>query len=285
MPTRSVPSILHISDVHFGPAHQSDRCAAVLALIGAREPDAVVLSGDLTQRAKPAQFRQARAFVDRIGPPVLVVPGNHDVPLFRFWERLLAPLGAYKKHFSTDLEPRLELPGLVAAGLNTAFNWTFTGGRVLRRKLRAAVDLFHRQPATVFRLAVMHHHLVPPPTLAAPRVAWGAARALHDLAEGGVDLVLAGHLHRSFVAQVASPSAPEDPPMVIVHTGTTTSSRGRAEERGRNSCNWIAVGNDATKVTRLEWRDSDGGFADTGSHSFPRRRAAPSTGMEPHGHA
>ena len=131
-------SILHISDIHFGPAHLPDRAAGVLDLVAARRPDLVILSGDLTQRAKPTQFRAARRFVDEIGVQVLAVPGNHDVPLYRFWERCLVPLRAYRRHFDSELEPRLADDELLVVGFNTAFNLTLTGGRILRRQLTAA---------------------------------------------------------------------------------------------------------------------------------------------------
>jgi 3',5'-cyclic AMP phosphodiesterase CpdA len=267
-----VASILHISDVHFGPDHQPDRATGLLQMVEERRPDAVILSGDLTQRAKPQQFRQARAFVDRISAPLLAVPGNHDVPFYRFWERLASPLGAYKKHFSPELEPQLRLPGLIAVGINTAFSWTLTRGRVARRRLPQTVSRFADLPPSIFRLAVVHHHLVPPPTHDAPPVAWGAARALHDLSEAGVDLVLAGHLHRSFVAQAVRPSSPRGAPMIVLHAGTATCSRGRAEELGRNTCNWLEIGGMELGITRFEWQAQEGRFVPTSRHSFPRRR-------------
>ena len=85
--------ILHISDVHFGPPHLPDVAAGVLRLVESRQPDLVALSGDLTQRAKPHQFREACSWVDRIGVPTVTVPGNHDVPLYRVWERFLQSMG------------------------------------------------------------------------------------------------------------------------------------------------------------------------------------------------
>src|ERR1700728_3239791 len=102
-------TLLHCSDVHFGPKHLPAVTAGLLALIEARRPDLVVVSGDLTQRAKPAQFRAAREFVDRIPVLTLVVPGNHDVPMYRglFLERIFAPFQAYRRCFSADLEPIL----------------------------------------------------------------------------------------------------------------------------------------------------------------------------------
>ncbi len=266
-------SILHISDVHFGPAHLRDRADGVLALIAQREPDYVVLSGDLTQRAKRGQFRQARRFVDQIEPPTLVVPGNHDVPLYRFWERLLAPLGTYRKHFSPELEPWFEDEQVALLGINTAFNFTLTGGRILRSQLQRAVDCFVHANASLFKIAVLHHHLVPPPNSRAPRVLLGASRALHELSEAGVDLVLAGHLHRSFLA-LAESQSDGGRSMTILHAGTTTSSRGRDEERGENTCNWIEVGRTETVITSLRWDRGSvggGGFVETRHHRSLRR--------------
>ena len=126
--------ILHISDVHFGPYHQPEVAAGVLDLIERRRPDLVAVSGDLTQRAKPYQFVEAREFVDRIPVPTIAVPGNHDVPMYRFWERLLAPYGAYRKHFAQELEPVVRDDEMLVVGVNTAHNWTIKDGRITRSR-------------------------------------------------------------------------------------------------------------------------------------------------------
>src|SRR4030095_10141040 len=92
--TTTVRHLLHISDVHFGPPHRPELAEKGLAFVEEHRPAAVVLSGDLTQRAKPKQFQEARRFVDRLPAPTLVVPGNHDVPLYRLWERSVWALRA-----------------------------------------------------------------------------------------------------------------------------------------------------------------------------------------------
>ena len=97
-------TLVHLSDLHFGRTDPA-LIEPLLASIAAIAPDLVVVSGDLTQRARAAQFAEARAFLDRIAQPRIVVPGNHDVPLYRVWERFLSPLGKYKKHIGSDLEP------------------------------------------------------------------------------------------------------------------------------------------------------------------------------------
>ena len=133
--------ILHISDVHFGPPHLPEVAAGVLRLVASRQPDFVALSGDLTQRAKPHQFRDARSWVDRIEAPTVTVPGNHDVPMYRFWERFLRPYGAYRRNFAADLEPVYRDDELLAVGINTAYGWTFTGGRIRLSRLLEVCEL------------------------------------------------------------------------------------------------------------------------------------------------
>ena len=270
-------SILHISDVHFGPAHQPDRAAAVVALAKERRPDFVVVSGDLTLRAKPHQFRAARRWVDQIPSLVLAVPGNHDVPLYRVWERLGAPYGAYRRYFDPNLEPTIGDDEVALAGLNTAHGLTFTGGRLGASQLRAAAAVFARAAPGALRIAVLHHHLVMPPTGKAGGVLRGAARALYELSVAGVDLVLAGHVHRSFLAQAAT--APDrQAPMLILHCGTTTSSRGRVEESGRNTLNWIEVTPEELIVVSMGWMDQSAGFEELRRSSFPRPPSAAQSG-------
>src|SRR5438309_7042065 len=97
-------TIAHLSDLHFGRTDPA-LIEPLLASLDAIRPDVVVVSGDLTQRARAAEFEQARAFLERVRFPRIVVPGNHDVPLYRVWERFLSPLGRYQRIIQSDLEP------------------------------------------------------------------------------------------------------------------------------------------------------------------------------------
>ena len=191
--------ILHISDVHFGPPHLSELSAGVLAFIEDLEPDLVVISGDLTQRAKPRQFQEARQFVDQIPVRSLVVPGNHDVPLYRVWERFLNPYGAYRRHFSEELEPVYRDDELLVVGINTAHGWTFKDGRIRLRRLLEVAQVLEEAPPGVLKVVVAHHHLIPPPWFGTQRVLTNAYEAMELFTSVGVDLVLSGHLHQSFI--------------------------------------------------------------------------------------
>jgi len=126
--------LAHLSDLHFGRSE----AAVVSSLVSALEkvrPDLIVISGDLTQRARPAQFREARAFLDALGAPTLVVPGNHDVPLYNVLQRFFTPLGRYRRYIGRDTEPVYHDEEIAVVGVNTARAATFKGGRVAAGQL------------------------------------------------------------------------------------------------------------------------------------------------------
>jgi 3',5'-cyclic AMP phosphodiesterase CpdA len=270
-----VRTILHISDVHFGPPHLPRVAEGVLEHIARERPDVVVLSGDLTQRAKPEQFRQAREFVDRIPVPTLVVPGNHDVPLYRVWERAFDPYGAYRRHFSPEMEPVYRDDELLIVGINTAYNWTIKEGRIKLSRLLEVSRLMEQVPESVFKVVVAHHHLIPPPNFGTQRVLANAYEAIDLFSSAGVDLILSGHLHQAYIGNSEEFYPKGRPPVVILHSGTTTSNRGRAGERERNTCNLIRLGDRAMVVSHHRWHAELGRFAEHSRHLYPRQEVAP----------
>ncbi|MCB1057201.1 MAG: metallophosphoesterase [Acidobacteria bacterium] len=268
-------NLFHISDVHFGPPHLPEVAEGVLRFIDERRPDVVVLSGDLTQRAKPEQFREARRFVDRIPVPTLVVPGNHDVPLYRVWERVFAPFGAYREHFAAELEPVFRDDDLVIVGINTAHGWTLKDGRITLGRLEEVAELLEGLPESVFRVVVAHHHLIPPPTFGTQRVSRNAYEAIDVFSRVGVDLILSGHQHLTYIGNSEEFYPKGRPPVVILHSGTTTSNRGRGVEREKNTCNWISIGDEAMQVSHYLWHGDLGRFAEHSRHFYPRQRRTP----------
>ncbi len=275
-----VRQILHLSDVHFGPPHRGEVSDGVVELARRRSPDLVVISGDLTQRAKPGQFRQARAFVDRFEMPTLAVPGNHDVPMYRFWERLLEPFGAYREHFATELEPTFEDEEMLVVGVNTAFNWTVKEGRVTRAGLSRLRRLLNeaspggasggRATAGRARIVVAHHPMVPAPRFDTQRVVGNAHAAVELLASSGVEMVLSGHLHQAWIGTTEAYYPSGGRPALLVHSGTSTSSRGRHSERRRNTCNWIRLEGGAIEISHLRWSPDAGRFREQSRHRYPR---------------
>jgi 3',5'-cyclic AMP phosphodiesterase CpdA len=279
-------SLLHCSDVHFGPKHHRPRVTAgLLELIDVRRPDLVVVSGDLTERAKPAQFRAARAFIDGIKAPVLAVPGNHDVPMYRllFMERVFAPFHAYRKHFSADLEPVYRDEEMLVIGVNSAFNWTLKGGRITLRRQRELGQLLAGAPAHLVKIVVVHHPLIPPPGAGAQEVLRHARRAMDLFSTAGVDLVLSGHMHQAYTGILEGRGPAGRPAVLVVHSGTTTTSRGRGAERQRNTCNWIRLDGGTIDVLPHVWDPELGRFIeqrrqpDPGANALPARLDSPAT--------
>ncbi len=271
-----VRQILHISDVHFGRPHRAKVADGVHELARRQQPDLVVISGDLTQRAKPEEFLEARAFIDRFTAPTLAVPGNHDVPMYRFWERIFTPFGAYRKHFAPELEPVFEDDELLVVGVNTAFNWTQKDGRATRagrRRLQAVLaDAAPGQSKLDrIKIVVAHHPVVPAPRFDTQRVLAGAHAVVDLLADSDVELVLSGHLHQAWIGSTENYYPSGRRPVLLAHSGTSTSNRGRGCERRRNTCNWIRLAKDEIEISHLAWDPDTSHFHAFSRHHYPRR--------------
>jgi 3',5'-cyclic AMP phosphodiesterase CpdA len=252
----------------------------VLAFVELNRPDLVVVSGDLTQRAKPEQFQQARAFVDgieKLGVKTITVPGNHDVPLYRVWERIFSPFGCYRANFSTELEPTYRDDELLVVGINTAFGWTIKDGRITLRRLLEVEKILLATPDEVLKVVVAHHHLIPPPNFGTQRVLANAYEAIDLFSSAGVDLILSGHLHQAYIGNSEEFYPKGRPPVVILHSGTTTSNRGRGGEREANTCNWIEADGKSMVVSHYRWHHKLGRFAEHSRHWYPRQELVPYT--------
>lgn len=265
--------ILHISDIHFGPHFRPETADAIRDLVARRQPDLVAISGDLTQRAKIGQMRDARQWVDSLETPSLAVPGNHDVPMYRVWERLLAPYGIYQQYFDQDMEPIWEDDELFVVGVNTAFNWTVKDGRVTPASLRRLAQVLEAVPRTKAKIVVAHHHLIPPPRFDTQRVTRHAREAVELFSRLGVEMVLSGHLHQTYIATSEEYYPRGERPVLLVHAGTTTSGRGRGWETKRNSCNWIRIDEGSVTIHHLLWQPEHGAFREWSRHSFPRQNS------------
>lgn len=266
-------TLLHVSDIHFGPPHRPAISEALRALVAEREPDLVVVAGDLTQRAKPEQFRQARRWVDSLASPVIAVPGNHDVPMYRaaFLERLFAPFAAYRQHFDDDLEPVFEDDELFVVGINSAWNWTLKEGYVSSRQIARAVERFAGAGENRCKVAVVHHEMAPAPRFGSQKVLANAEPLVRALAAVGVELVLSGHLHQAYALRAESYYPGVGRAMILAHSGTTTSDRGRGSERDRNTGFWIAIDDGSIAIDTLLWHAGESRFDISSSHRFRRR--------------
>lgn len=274
MPTR----ILHISDLHFGPPFVPAVAEVLLKSIPSLNVDAIVVSGDLTQRAKRYQFEEARQFFDRLPKiPMLVIPGNHDVALWRIFERLFKPHALYCKIITPDLNPVLRVGNVALVGLDsTAPRRSISNGRLTPRQLQHCEEIFATVPDDMVRVVVAHHQFAPghDPVfdIAMPK----ARRAIDCFVEQGVEMILGGHLHRSYIGSSLDffPGHHRDRGVIIVQCGTTTSSRGMGREREENTFNIIEVGEQTLTIMHYLYYEETGAFAPLSQHIFPRRGRA-----------
>ena len=231
--------LLQISDPHFG-TERPTVVDALIALARQQRPDLVVLAGDVTQRARPAQFRAARAFTDRLGAPVLAVPGNHDIPLFDLWTRLRRPYAHYMAAFGTDLEPVHHSLGLLVVGVNTTRARRHKDGEISSPQIERVAALLEGARAGQLRVVVVHQPIAVTRDDDLPNRLHGHGPALQRCAAAVADLVMGGHIHLPFVMAMEERGRP----MWAVQAGTAVSTRIRPGVP--NSVNLLRWGQDST---------------------------------------
>jgi 3',5'-cyclic AMP phosphodiesterase CpdA len=251
--------LIQISDTHFG-TEQPAVLAALYRLTQRLQPQVAVLSGDITQRARSSQFAAARQFVDGLGVPhVLVIPGNHDIPLLDVVARLLFPYRNYTRAFGTDLEPQLDSDAFLVLALNTTRARRHKDGEVSSRQIeRVATQLRHARPGQL-RIVVTHQpvHVIRQVDL--KNLLHGHEAAVRAWAAAGADLVMGGHIHLPYLQSIkqALPDLPRN--VWAVQAGTAVSSRTR--DGIPNSINVVRHVSGAGKCAIERWDFAGGEFA------------------------
>ena len=259
-------TLAHLSDLHFGRVDAAllDPLRHALEAIS---PDLVVVSGDLTQRARASQFEAARAWLATLPRPQLVVPGNHDVPLYNVLKRFAAPLASYRRAMGDDVEPVYIDGEIAVVGVDTTRSNVFKGGRINTAQVDRIREALCNLPREVVRIVVTHHPFDAPGEAAQrPGHVVGRARmALEGLVECGADLLLSGHLHEAAVLHTAERYAIAGMSALVVQAGTATSVRTRETP---NTFNVLRVSPHHVQVERHAWNGST--FAADASQAFDR---------------
>jgi 3',5'-cyclic AMP phosphodiesterase CpdA len=193
-------TILHVSDLHFGARNGLDDPAlerGIGELVERVAPDLVAASGDLTHRGRPDEHDAAARYLQALGRPLLVVPGNHDIPMLPPG-RMLHTFRAFERHWSID--PVHSAPGLEVVGLSSVTPWGYQRGRVRRSDLDRAIARLGAAETGAFRVVVLHHQLAGAPWRTRKRPLSGRSKVLRRLAGAGAELILGGHVHQTTIA-------------------------------------------------------------------------------------
>ena len=277
--------LLQVSDPHFG-TERPEVAEGLLRLAHALVPDVVMLSGDITQRARHAQFASARAFFDKLlqrpasePPAVLVaIPGNHDIPLFNLAARAFWPYAGFRAHFGRDLEAQWQSPALQLTTVNTTRRWRHKDGQISSAQIERVAQRLRQATPEQLRVVVAHHPMAVPRDSERKNLLHGSQVALQRWAQAGADLVLGGHIHLPGVLPLHDMLPGLTRRMWVVQAGTAVSRRVRQE--ADNSVNVLRLsdadaadntavpGQRRCRVERWDWRPAAQAFEPADVHEL-----------------
>jgi len=255
-------TLVHLSDVHFGHVDHAT-IDPLIETVRQIKPDMVVVSGDLTQRARSEQFREARAFLNALPTPQIIVPGNHDVPLYNIFARFFSPLHKYRRYITDDLQPFYMDDEIAVLGLNTARSLTIKDGRVNQEQMELIRQRLCPLGDSVVSILVTHHPFDVPEGSSGDTVG-RAKQAMQMLAECGADVLLSGHLH---LTSTLTRYVGTEHSTILVQAGTATSTRHRGES---NSFNVLRVERSDILIERWSWEPQQRAFGVVSKERFRR---------------
>ena len=259
-------TLVHLSDLHFGRVDDA-LLQPLTDLILQLAPDLLVVSGDLTQRARSREFIAARAFLESLPFPRIVVPGNHDISLHNLFDRFLRPLAKYRRHITNDLQPFFFDNEIAVVGVNTARSLTIKDGRINHEQMAQVSARFAGVAKSLVKIIVTHHPFDLPDQYRSTELVGQADSALQSFASIGADLLLAGHLHASHAGTTDARYPIDGYAALVVQAGTATSTRGRGEA---NSFNVLRIDFAEIVSERYAWQASSNQFKLFSSKKFVR---------------
>jgi 3',5'-cyclic AMP phosphodiesterase CpdA len=216
------------------------------------------------------EFKDAARFLAELPQPRLLVPGNHDVPLYDLMRRWLAPLRRYRRYITADLAPFYADEEIAVVGVNTARALTLKNGRINRAQLAAISDRLATYGASVTRIIVTHHPFdAPDPVGPAAKPVHGvvgrAEMAIAGFAQSRVDMILSGHLHLSHIGRTAQRYNVPGRSALLIQAGTATSTRKRGEV---NAFNVLRIARPEADVACMVWDKDQGAFRQVSVERF-----------------
>lgn len=259
-------TIVHLSDLHFGRVDPATT-QPLIRQIKALQPHLVVVSGDLTQRARKVQFQEAGRFLEFLPHPQIVIPGNHDVPAYNLFKRFLMPLKRYRRYVTDDLLPNYIDDEMAVFGLNSTRSFTTQYGRLREKDIARACEKLGQLPERVTKIVVCHHPFDLPLEHTQRDLIRSAESAMRAFADCRVDITLSGHLHLSHTGHTAQRYRIQGHKALIVQAGTAISNRRRGET---NSFNVLRIRESHLIIERLAWNVKTSSYTLSKAEEFTR---------------
>ena len=220
--------LLQISDPHFG-TEQLPVVTALLEFVKAQAPDLVLLSGDITQRARRNQFAAAGRFVKQLSCPVLAVPGNHDIPLYNLAARFINPYGNFQRVFGSNLEPEFETDEVLVIGINSTRASRHKNGEVSPEQVARVIQRLRQAKPEQLRVIMQHHPVKAVAESDTANLLIGREHAVPAWVDAGLDLLVGGHIHLPYVWPIYGQAGETGRKGWTAQAGTALSSRVRGD--------------------------------------------------------
>lgn len=264
-----ITRILHVSDLHFGARDDPVLERALGGLIERAEPELVIASGDLTHRGRRDQHDRAAAFLRRLGPPVVAIPGNHDIP-YAFPARFTQPWQEFERLWETT-EPLLATDALHVVGINSVRPWRHQSGGVSDAQLDRVTERLRAAAPAALRVAVLHHQLIGAPWRTRKRPVANRNHVLARLVDSGAELILGGHIHQATVSERHEFEVITGDRRGVVVSIAPGLGQPRPQRRGEaRGCHVYRIDDVSLTVETSIWRNDDWGL--TAVRRFARGR-------------
>jgi 3',5'-cyclic AMP phosphodiesterase CpdA len=261
--------LLHISDLHAGSVEEADVERSLEPLIERVGPELIAVTGDLTHRGRRAEHERAAAFLRGLGRPLLVIPGNHDIP-YTFPARFTRSFREFERQWETA-EPVYRSEQLFVVGLNSVRPWRHQSGGVRQSQLRRAAELLAGAPEGVLRVVALHHHLIGAPWRSRKKPVSRRSHVLAGLVDAGAELILAGHIHQAAVSERHEFEVERNGLRGATVSVAPGLGQPRPDRRGEaRGLHVYEASPESLLVQTYVWREGDWGL--TGLRRFPRGR-------------
>ncbi len=262
--------LLHISDLHAGSVEETAIEGSLEPLVERAQPELIVVTGDLTHRGRRREHERAAAFLRGLGRPLLVIPGNHDIP-YTFPTRFTRPWAEFERQWGT-VEPVFRSDELMVVGLNSVRPWRHQSGRIRSAQIARTAELLGEAPEGALRVVALHHHLIGAPWRSRKRPVAHRSKVLAGFVDAGAELILAGHIHQAAVSERHEFEVDRNGLRGVTVSIAPGLGQPRPNRRGEaRGLHVYEASADSLLVQTYVWRADDWGL--TARRHFPRGRA------------